>query len=199
MAAKQIVLASTNAGKAKELQKHLSDWTLLTLRDIGFDQEIPEPYETFHENALTKAKTVFESCHQPVIADDSGLIVDALNGAPGVHSAYYGGEHGNAQKNIQRLLSEMKGVENRRAYFISVICFYDGQQTQYFEGRCYGTIAEQPLGEEGFGYDPVFIPDGSSLSFAQIATEAKNAISHRGKAVDAFLTFMQSYQLWNFQ
>jgi len=189
-----LVFATNNQGKLKELSAMLPHLEIQSLQEIGYTKEIPEPFETFQENALTKAKTVFDFCGLPVLSDDSGLCVEALGGAPGVHSAYYGGEHGNAKKNIQKLLNELKPFADRSAYFISLICLVAKEETHYFEGRCEGEISKVWKGHQGFGYDPVFIPEGYEKSFAEMELNEKNKISHRGKALSKLLQFLNLKQ-----
>jgi XTP/dITP diphosphohydrolase len=186
----QLVLASDNAGKIKELKAFLSGVQLLSLSDIGFAQEIPEPYHTFRENAYTKAHTVHQFCGKNVLSDDSGLCVDALQGAPGVISAHYAGFPKDNTANLQKVLQELQGQTNRAAHYIAVLCLIWQGQVYYFEGKCYGTILQEPIGDGGFGYDPLFVPDGYTLTFAQLPAEVKNRISHRAVAMQALQAFI---------
>lgn len=187
----ELVIATNNAGKLSEIQSMLPDYTLHTLKTIGFTDDIPEPYETFEQNALTKAQTVYNFSGQMVMADDSGLCVEALNGQPGVFSARYAGEQATDRENVDKLLAALKGQANRKAYYKAVICLIRGDQTYFFEGFCHGTIAEQPIGEGGFGYDPIFIPEGHIETFGQLPLSVKNGLSHRGQAVQQMVQFLK--------
>lgn len=164
---------------------------LLSLQDIGFDNDIPEPYYTFEENAHTKAEAIHRFCGKNVFADDSGLCVNALGGAPGVISAHYSGERHDEQ-NLQLVLTNLQGVADRSAYYKAVICLIWQEQTYYFEGVCSGHIITEKRGSGGFGYDPIFIPDGHTETFAQLPLSVKNSISHRGKAVAKMVAFLHS-------
>lgn len=190
---KELVIASNNAGKIRELAAMLPGYRLLSLSDVGFYRDIPEPYETFEENAAVKAQTVADWCGKDTLADDSGICVEALGGAPGVHSARYSGAEKDDLANLQKLLHELEGKENRRAYYIAVICLVVEGSTHFFEGRCYGTIATAPLGDGGFGYDPVFVPDGYNETFGQLPPEVKHRLSHRGEAVRKALDFLNTH------
>jgi XTP/dITP diphosphohydrolase len=195
----KIIVATKNAGKLKEIKEFLSDSgiDLLSLADFPEMQDIPETGGTFEENAWIKAKTVYDRVQvcTPVciLADDSGLEVDYLNGRPGVHSARYAGEHATDSDNRQKLLRELKHVapHNRDARFVCVIVLYDGTRKHVFKGVCEGMIADAPRGENGFGYDPLFIPEGSAQTFAELDSETKNKISHRGKALAELKEYLQ--------
>ncbi len=179
-----LVLASNNAKKIAELRALLPGFELKSLSDIGFDQEIEEPYHTFEENAAHKAQVVHKACGLPTLSDDSGLCVAALDGAPGVHSARYAGGHGNDAANNARLLQELAGTEDRSAHFVCAIALAGmGPETLTFRGEWEGEIARSPAGERGFGYDPLFIPTGYSESAATLPAEVKKAGSHRAKAL----------------
>jgi len=164
---------------------------LLSLADIGFVEEIAEPFHTFEENALAKTSAIYEFCGKNVFADDSGICVNALNGAPGVDSAHFSGER-NDEKNLQKVLTELRGATDRSAFYKAVICLMWKEEVFYFEGICNGTIIEEKRGAQGFGYDPIFIPDGYGQTFAELSPDIKNNISHRGKAVRQMVTFLQS-------
>lgn len=179
----RIVLATTNAGKAREFEALLPGLKILTLQDVGFLDTIEEPFDSFEQNARVKAETVFKATGIPSLADDSGLCVAARGGAPGVHSARYAGEPASSERNMTKLLDELKGADNRSAYFIAVLCFFDANGPRYFEGRCNGSIAYQASGSGGFGYDPVFIPEGYHQSFGELPPTVKAEISHRAKAL----------------
>lgn len=186
-----IVISSNNQGKIKEFNHLLPSLKLLSLQDIGFNKVIEEPFETFHENANVKTKVIYDFCGKNVFSDDSGLCVEALNYAPGVHSAYWGGLPRSDGKNNDKLLASLKGNNNRNAYYISVICLIWNGQTHYFEGKCYGKIAYEISGNGGFGYDPLFIPDGFNQTFASLPLSIKNQISHRGIAIGKMIEFLK--------
>lgn len=188
----QLILASANEGKVKEIQSILSDrFKLKSLKELGITDEIPETGNTFHQNAFQKAKYAYDQCKCDVLADDSGLEVMALNGQPGVYSARYAGLPKNDEKNIQLLLEQLKGITNRQARFVCVICFIHNGKEYFFEGEIKGTIAEYPIGNKGFGYDPVFIPDGYMQTFAELNPDEKNKISHRYKALEKLKSFLK--------
>ena len=184
----KIIIASSNAGKINEIRNILPEFEFLGLSDIGFTEEIEEDGESFEQNALIKARVIHNACSCTVIADDSGLCVDALNGAPGVLSARFSGVHGDDRKNNEKLLECMSGTaaEKRTARFIcaAAAVFSDGEEYTA-EGRAEGFIAFEESGENGFGYDPLFISRETGISFAQMSEEQKNMISHRKKAFAA--------------
>lgn len=185
------IFCTNNAHKLEEVSRILHHrFQFQTLKQAGFEQEIPEPFNTLEENAHIKAFTVFQQCQLPCFAEDTGLFVEALHGAPGVRSARYAGESNNPIANIAKLLHELQGQTNRKAYFKTVICLIDTSGTHYFEGICPGHIAESADGLEGFGYDPVFIPEGHTLRFASMSPDEKSRISHRKKAFDLFADFL---------
>ena len=167
------------------------DIQLVSLNDIQYHSEIPETGETIEENATIKARTIFENIKLPCFADDTGLEVDLLNGAPGVHSARYAGESKDAGKNMELLLKNLKGKDNRSAQFKTVISYFDYVGEQHlFTGIIRGTIKKEPTGKEGFGYDPIFVPEGYSITFAQMPLSEKNQISHRAIAFRKLLSFL---------
>lgn len=187
----EILIATHNQHKKEEIQQILgSDFSVTSLADYDLHDEIVEDGNTFHENALIKAKYCFEKTGKPSLGDDSGLVVEALEGRPGIYSARYAGNHDFA-KNIAKVLDEMKDEDNRKAYFVTVMCLVDGAGTHYFEGRVYGNLTREIRGEKGFGYDPIFIPDHHEITFAEMKPEDKNAISHRKKAIELFLDFLK--------
>lgn len=163
-----------------------------TLASLGITEEIPETENTMEGNSMLKARVVWELTQLPVLADDSGLEVDALNGAPGVFSARYAGEHGNHGKNMELLLKNLEGVENRGAQFRTVITWLDENGPVQFEGIVRGRILTEKVGEKGFGYDPLFVPEGFDRTFAQMSLEEKNPLSHRGQAIAKWLAFMKT-------
>ncbi|MFN4913811.1 MAG: RdgB/HAM1 family non-canonical purine NTP pyrophosphatase [Sphingomonadales bacterium] len=184
------VFATNNKHKLEEVREILgSHIIILSLNDINCKVNPEETGETFAENALIKCRAVAEFTTLPVLADDSGLSVFALNGQPGVKSARYAGENASDHDNVLKLLMELKNVEDRRAQFRACICLF-GLQTEplYFEGVLNGQIINEPKGQEGFGYDPVFMPDGYEMTFAQLGSELKNSISHRRLALNKLLS-----------
>ena len=187
-----LLFATHNKHKAAEIAAVLPNhFAVKTLADVGYADDIPEPFDTLPENAQTKAVTLHQKFSLPVFAEDTGLVVPALNGEPGVRSARYAGEHRSDADNMALLLQNLQG-KDRSAAFVPIICFIDAQgQTHVFEGRCPGHIAMAPAGSNGFGYDPIFIPDGEDLSFAQMDSTQKNRISHRRKAVDKLVVFLK--------
>ena len=187
----QIVFATNNLHKLEEVRQVANGKIrILSLSDIRCHDDIPETAETLEGNALIKARWVKDKYGYDCFADDTGLMVDALDGAPGVYSARYAGEHCSPADNIARLLSELKDKENRKARFSTVIALCKGDEEYLFEGSVEGNIARERHGEGGFGYDPIFVPDETGISFAEMTSEAKNAISHRGRAMRAFLDFL---------
>lgn len=188
---RKLVFATNNRHKLEEVAAKINnDFQLLTLADIGCMEDIEETGSTFKENAAIKSHFVYNHYQLDCFGDDSGLAIDALNGQPGVYSARYAGEHGNHEANIEKVLTEMKSAANRRARFISVICLLLNGESYFFEGTVEGTIRAAKSGAEGFGYDPIFQPDGYEITFAEMSLEEKNRISHRGKAVDQMVQFL---------
>lgn len=187
----EILLATHNQHKKEEIQQILGEnYQVTSLTNYQLFDEIEENGKTFHENALIKAKYCFEKTGKPSVGDDSGLVIPALDRRPGIFSARYAGAH-DFEANIKKVLEEMQGIENREAYFITVMCLIDeNAEEHYFEGRVYGKITHKKKGEKGFGYDPIFIPDGHNISFAEMKPEEKNKISHRFEAVNKFLEFL---------
>ena len=185
----KIVFATNNAHKLKEVAAILGDsYEVLSLREIGCDADIPETSDTFAGNAIQKAKYVKEHYGYDCFADDSGLEVDVLNGAPGVYSARYSG--GGSEANMDKLLLNLTGKSERGAQFRTVIALLIGEQTQLFEGIVRGAIIEERRGEGGFGYDPIFVPEGYDQTFAELGSEVKNRISHRAKAVELLAQYL---------
>jgi XTP/dITP diphosphohydrolase len=187
----RIVFATNNAHKMGEVSAILNtNFQLISLKEIGCFDDIPETQETIEGNAVQKARYVWDKYGMDCIADDTGLEVEALNGAPGVFSARYAGDECIAENNIQKLLKELQGVENRKARFKTVAALILDGQVHLFEGIINGRILTEKRGADGFGYDPVFIPDQCSESFAEMSAEQKNTISHRAVAFQAFAEFM---------
>lgn len=190
---KTLLFATGNPHKVQEMQQILDGrYRLLSLADIGCGEDIPETADTFEGNALLKARYVAQHYHTDCFAEDTGLEVEALNGAPGVYSARYAGEEKDPSANLRLVLAKMEGVANRRARFRTVIALLLNGHEYLFEGCAEGHLSEAPRGEGGFGYDPVFVPEGYSHTFAEMPSEAKHAISHRGKAVAKLLHFLTS-------
>jgi XTP/dITP diphosphohydrolase len=183
---KSILIATRNAGKAREFAHMLPDWNIQTLLDLPDIPDVLEDGSTFEENAQKKALEISAHTDFFVLADDSGLEVNILNGNPGVHSARYAGETKNDARNLQKLLDELKNIpeEKRGAQFRCVLALAQKEKILFtVEGICRGKIAFQPAGENGFGYDPIFISDNFSQTFAQLPPETKHTLSHRGKAL----------------
>lgn len=189
----KLVFATGNGNKVREIEYLLTDnITLLSLNDIGCTEDIPETAATIEGNAIQKANYVTERFKYSCFADDTGLEVKALHGAPGVHSARYAGEHKNAEDNMNQLLQELKGANDRSAQFKTVICLnWEGQQF-LFEGIVSGTIIESKRGTAGFGYDPIFVPNGHEKTFAEMSFEEKALLSHRGIAIQKMITFLNN-------
>ena len=186
----EILLATHNQHKKEEIQQILGEhYQVTSLTDYHLLEEIEENGNSFHENALIKAQYCFEKTGKASVGDDSGLVIPALDGRPGIFSARYAEPH-NFEANIKKVLEEMKDIDNREAYFITVMCLVDAEGEHYFEGRVYGDITTEKKGEKGFGYDPIFIPKNHTLSFAEMKPEEKNKISHRYEAVNRFLEFL---------
>lgn len=185
---KEIVFATNNSHKLREVRQIVGDdIIILSLNDIDCHDDIAETADTLIGNALIKARWVKEKYGYDCFADDTGLMVDALGGAPGVHTARYAGDDCDAKKNIAKMLTEMERITNRKAHFSTVMVFIHGNDEYTLEGRVDGQIATQCSGSEGFGYDPIFIPDGYECSFAEMSAEEKNNISHRGRAMAKLL------------
>jgi XTP/dITP diphosphohydrolase len=185
----QLVIASNNQHKIGEISAMVTDLELLSLHDIGFSGDIEEPYHTFEENALAKASAIHDFSGKHVFADDSGICVNALGGAPGVDSAHYSGQRDD-EANLQKVLQGLEGEEDRSAFYKAVICLVWNDEVYYFDGICKGKVLTEKRGEGGFGYDPIFIPDGYDQTFAELPLTVKNEISHRGKAVQQMVAFL---------
>ena len=190
----KIVFATNNQHKLSEIRQILGDRVeVLSLQDIGCDVDIPETGTTLEGNDLQKAQYVYDHYHLDVFADDTGLEVDALDGAPGVYSARYaGGEGHDSEANMTKLLKELNGIDNRKARFRTVIALIQQGEVHEFEGIVNGEIIRERRGGEGFGYDPIFRPDGYELTFAELGTDIKNQISHRSRATKKLCAFLQN-------
>ena len=192
---RKIIFASNNKHKAEEIRAILgAQFDIITLKEAGIEIDIPEPHETLTENAREKSMVIHRLTGMDCFSEDSGLEVDALNGAPGVRSARYAGEQANANDNLQKLLAEMKGIANRAARFKTVISLILNGQEYTFEGDCEGTITHSASGTTGFGYDPVFMPTHHDKTFAELGIEVKSAISPRKKAMEKMTTFLGSLE-----
>lgn len=191
MEKREICLATNNAHKIEELQSVLgNDFVVKTLKDIGCFEDIEETGSTFLENSLIKASYVFDKYGIDVLADDSGLEVEALDGRPGVYSARYAGEPSDSTANNIKLIAELEGEENRNARFKTVITLILDGEKYFFEGEVEGRIKESFDGEVGFGYNPVFIPEGYSETFHEMGFEKRSKLNHRGRAMEKVLTFL---------
>ena len=190
---KKFIFATNNKHKVEEVRAALGGMVqIVTLAEAGLSGEIPETADTLQGNALQKAQWVWERTGMDCFADDTGLEVDALGGAPGVYSARYAGEHCSFDDNINKLLAALDGQNNRRADFRTVICLIEDGEPKYFEGRVDGQIlTERHSNGEGFGYDPIFMPDRFALSFAEMPLDVKNTISHRGLAVQKLVEYLK--------
>ncbi len=183
----KVIAATNNKGKLREMKEIFADLgiEIISMSDADIYVEVEETGTTFEENSLIKARAVSILCDYPVIADDSGLCVDALNGAPGVHSARYAGENATDKERIEKLLSDIEDVEDRSARFVSVVTFVDTDgQCLSARGTVEGHILREPVGENGFGYDPIFYCDELQKGFAQASAEEKNSVSHRSRALN---------------
>jgi len=190
----QLIFATNNIHKINEIRNLVkSNYQVTGLAEVGIKEEIPENQDTLEENAIEKAKYIFDKYHIACFADDTGLEVDALDGRPGVYSARYAGEGCSFEDNVNKLLKELEGKKNRKARFRTVIAFIDLKGIiKLFEGKVEGYISERKTGSEGFGYDPVFIPGSFDKSFAEMDLKEKNIISHRSKAMQQFISYLNS-------
>lgn len=182
----KVIAATKNKGKIREMQEILSplDIEIVSQQELGIEVDVEETGDTFEKNALIKARAVSMVCDMPVLADDSGICVEALGGAPGVRSARYAGDNASDADRINKLLTELDGSENRNAKFVTSVAFIMPDGTEITaEGEVKGRITEKPVGENGFGYDPIFFSDELGKTFAEGSDEEKNSISHRGRAL----------------
>jgi XTP/dITP diphosphohydrolase len=189
----ELLFCSSNEKKKVEIQHKIgSEFKVLNLNDLGFTGEIEETADSFQGNALIKAQFGFEHYGKPCFSDDSGLEVEALEGEPGVYSARYAGEPKSDERNMDKLLEALIGIEKRNACFKTVIAYIDSKgETYYFEGRIDGVITTEKRGNQGFGYDPIFIPNGYEKTFAELSLEEKGKISHRALAVEKFIQHLK--------
>lgn len=192
-----LLIATNNAGKLSELRNILGELpiNLLTLSDLEIVEDIAETGNTFEENAAIKAAGFARLAKLPTLADDSGLAIDSLDGRPGIFSARYAGENASDEDRIRKVLSEMEAAQTRTARFVSATALSDadGNIIASVEGTCEGTIIDEPRGASGFGYDPIFLPDGFDKTFAELDAETKNRISHRGNALSKIIPFLRGF------
>lgn len=187
-----LIFATNNRHKVDEVRQILGNrFQLITLKEAGIEIEIPEPYHTLEENASTKSTTIYQLKGMDCFSEDTGLEVDELNGKPGVKSARYAGENCSFDENIDKLLKALEDKSNRHARFRTVISLVEKGEEIQFEGICEGMIASHRMGASGFGYDPIFIPEGSAKSFGEMSAIEKNHFSHRRKAMDKLLNYLQ--------
>lgn len=188
----QLVFATNNKHKLEEIRNAVgSNFEILSLADIGFSGDIPETGETLTENSLQKSKFIHDRYKVNCMADDTGLEIEALDGRPGVYSARYAGPECSPEDNMNKILEELTGIQNRKAKFSTVISLILNDKVYYFEGHVNGVILTEKQGEKGFGYDPVFLPDGFDKTFAQMDMQLKNSISHRGLATKELIEFLK--------
>lgn len=186
-----IIFATNNQHKVNEVRSVLGQsFNIITLKEAGIDIDIPEPHDTLEANATEKSKTIFQLTNKNCFSEDTGLEVDALNGQPGVKSARYAGDNRSFDDNIHKLLTNLSSLQNKTARFRTVISLIMYGKEYFFEGICSGKIINQRKGNKGFGYDPVFVPDGSNKTFAEMEMEEKNKFSHRKKAMEKLINFL---------
>lgn len=191
----KIIFATNNQHKVDEIRSALPNhFSIVTLKEAGINIDIPEPHDSLQDNAAEKARTIYQLTKTTCFSEDTGLEVPSLNNQPGVHSARYAGEKKPFDKNIEKLLSKLKNAPDRRASFRTVICLISDDKEYFFEGICNGEIISEKKGHGGFGYDPIFIPTGSDKTFAEMSLEEKNRFSHRKKATDKLVTFLNILQ-----
>lgn len=192
MKIRKLAFSTNNEHKLEEVKAKVGKYyQVLSLKDLGDDTEVEETGVTLEENALIKANYLWNTYGYNCIADDTGLEVEALDNAPGVYSARYAGEHKSSEDNVKKLLSELSGVENRKARFRTVIALILDGKKYIFEGKVDGIITNEAKGNSGFGYDPIFQPDGYDQTFAELTLDEKNKISHRAKAVEELILFLR--------
>ncbi len=191
MTKKTLIFATNNQNKVTEIRFALNNqFDIITLEEAGIDIDIPEPHNAFEANALEKSNTIFTITQKDCFSEDTGLEVECLNGEPGVKSARYATDSDNFSSNIEKLLHNMKDCENRKARFKTVISLILNKQEYFFEGICDGSITKVSVGSNGFGYDSVFIPSGSSNTFAEMSLDEKSSYSHRKKALEKLISFL---------
>lgn len=189
----KLIFATNNQHKVEEIRSVLpANISIITMHEAGIDLDIPEPHDTLEDNAAEKARTIHQITNENCFSEDTGLEVFSLNNEPGVKSARYAGEAKSFENNIDKLLSRLEGIEDRKAQFRTVICLILHKKEYFFEGICKGKVILKRTGDAGFGYDPVFVPDGSTKTFAQMPMQEKNTFSHRKKALDKLVVFLNS-------
>lgn len=189
---KPLIFASNNQHKVDEIRSVLpSHFAIKSLKEAGIGIDIAEPYDKIEENAHEKARVIYKMTGTDCFAEDTGLFIDALNGEPGVRSARYAGEEKSDKANVDKVLSKMGTSKNRKAFFKTVICAIINGENHFFEGICTGEIAWHRSGDEGFGYDPIFRPEGSLKTFAEMKMDEKNKYSHRQKAMNQFIDYLK--------
>ncbi len=189
----KLIFATNNQHKVEEIRSVLpEEFTIITLREAGIDIDIPEPHDTLEENAAEKAETIFRMTGTGCFSEDTGLEVKQLDNEPGVHSARYAGNEKSFDQNIDKLLLKLKAIDDREARFRTVICLLLDGKKFFFEGICKGKITNERKGNGGFGYDPVFIPEGAEKTFGEMTMDEKNSYSHRKKATDLLVKFLNT-------
>ena len=189
---KKIVFATNNLNKLRELRSAVKDFDIISLKDLNIIEDIPETGNSLIDNALQKAKYIYEKTGLDCFADDTGLEIEALDGRPGVYSARYAGPDCDSEENMNKVLNELRSLKNRTAAFSTVISLIIEGDEYFFEGKVEGEILKEKQGIDGFGYDPIFRPFGYNQSFAEMSLELKNKISHRGLAVDKLIKFLKN-------
>ncbi len=190
----ELIFATNNIHKINEIKNILNlNFKIISLSELDFKEDIPETGKTLKENAYQKAKFISDKFNMNCFADDTGLEIEALNYRPGVYSARYAGENASYDENVEKVLNEMQNIKNRRASFRTVIALIINNYTHYFEGRIDGKITNLKMGNDGFGYDPIFIPDNYNQTFAEMELSLKNAISHRAIATQKLIEFLKNY------
>jgi XTP/dITP diphosphohydrolase len=188
----ELIFATNNENKVSEVKVILEGkFKILSLKEAGIEIDIAEPFDTLEENAREKARAIYERINQNCFSEDTGLETASLNGEPGVKSARYAGENRSFEKNINKLLGKLENKNDRKAQIRTIICLIMNGKEKFFEGICKGTIIAERRGASGFGYDPVFIPDGSAKTFAEMTMEEKNRFSHRKKAMEKLIAFLK--------
>ncbi|HEU5365105.1 MAG TPA: RdgB/HAM1 family non-canonical purine NTP pyrophosphatase [Hanamia sp.] len=188
----ELIFATNNENKVSEVKVILEGkFKILSLKEAGIEIDIAEPFDTLEENAREKARAIYERINQNCFSEDTGLETASLNGEPGVKSARYAGENRSFEKNINKLLGKLENKNDRKAQFRTIICLIMNGKEKFFEGICKGTIIAERRGASGFGYDPVFIPDGSAKTFAEMTMEEKNRFSHRKKSMEKLIAFLK--------
>ena len=190
----KICFVTGNKNKLREVQKLLFSYHLLSLEDLNFRDEIQETEDTIEGNALLKANHIYKKFEINCFSDDTGLFIDSLDGQPGVKSARFAGDNSNSEDNLRLVLKKLNGKENRNAVFRTVICLIINGKINYFHGEVKGIITEEETGDKGFGYDPIFIPEGFKKTFSEFTLEEKNKLSHRAIAVSKLVKFLNKYE-----